>query len=29
VIYLKEPKTGVLIRFFVSLVSLLPIEGQL
>ncbi len=29
VIYLKEPKTGVLIRFFVSLISLLPIEGQL
>jgi putative cardiolipin synthase len=29
VIYLKDPETGVLPRFFVSLVSLLPIEGQL
>jgi len=29
VIYLKDPETGVLTRFFVSLISLLPIEGQL
>ncbi len=29
VIYLKDPKTGALTRFFVALVSLLPIEGQL
>jgi putative cardiolipin synthase len=29
VVYLKDPETGVLTRFFVSLVSLLPIEGQL
>ena len=29
VIYLKDPETGALTRFFVSLVSLLPIEGQL
>jgi putative cardiolipin synthase len=28
-VYLKDPETGVLTRFFVSLVSLLPIEGQL
>jgi putative cardiolipin synthase len=29
VIYLTDPETGALTRFFVSLVSLLPIEGQL
>lgn len=29
VVYLKDPRTGVLTRFFVALVSLLPIEGQL
>jgi putative cardiolipin synthase len=29
VVYLKDPKTGALMRFFVSLVSLLPVEGQL
>lgn len=28
-VYFKDPKTGVLSRFFVYLVSLLPIEGQL
>jgi putative cardiolipin synthase len=28
-VYLKDPETGILTRFFVSLVSLLPIEGQL
>ena len=28
-VYFKDPETGVLTRFFVSLVSLLPIEGQL
>lgn len=29
VVYLVDPDTGVLTRFFLSLVSLLPIEGQL
>ena len=29
VVYLVDPQTGVLKRFFLSLVSLLPIEGQL
>jgi putative cardiolipin synthase len=29
VVYLKDPQTGALTRFFVSLISLLPIEGQL
>jgi putative cardiolipin synthase len=29
VVYLKDPETGALTRLFVSLVSLLPIEGQL
>jgi hypothetical protein len=29
VIYLKDPATGALTRFFISLISLLPIEGQL
>jgi putative cardiolipin synthase len=29
VVYLKDPETGALTRFFVSLISLLPIEGQL
>jgi len=28
-VYFKDPETGGLTRFFVSLVSLLPIEGQL
>jgi putative cardiolipin synthase len=29
VIYLKDPHTGALTRFFVALISVLPIEGQL
>jgi putative cardiolipin synthase len=29
VVYLRDPQTGILTRFLVSLVSLLPIEGQL
>jgi putative cardiolipin synthase len=29
VVYVKDPETGALTRFFVSLISLLPIEGQL
>lgn len=29
VIYIVDPNTGVLTRFFLSLISLLPIEGQL
>jgi len=29
VVYVRDPQTGALMRFFVSLVSLLPIEGQL
>ena len=29
VVYLKDPDTGALTRFFVALVALLPIEGQL
>jgi len=29
VVYLKDPKTDVLTRFFVALISLLPVEGQL
>jgi putative cardiolipin synthase len=29
VVYLKDPETGALTRFFVSLIALLPIEGQL
>jgi hypothetical protein len=29
VVYLKDPNTGALTRFFVALVALLPIEGQL
>ena len=29
VVYLSEPQTGFLTRFFLGLVSLLPIEGQL
>jgi putative cardiolipin synthase len=29
VVHLKDPQTGALTRFFVSLISLLPIEGQL
>ncbi len=29
VVYLKDPHTGALTRFFVALISLLPIEGQL
>jgi putative cardiolipin synthase len=29
VVYLTDPKTGALTRFLVSLVSLLPVEGQL
>lgn len=29
VVYLRDPETGVLTRFFVSLIALLPIEGQL
>ncbi|NEV64321.1 phospholipase D family protein [Thiorhodococcus minor] len=29
VIYLKDPETGALTRFFVTLIALLPIEGQL
>jgi putative cardiolipin synthase len=28
-VYTKDPETGVLTRLFVSLISLLPIEGQL
>jgi putative cardiolipin synthase len=28
-VYFKDPETGALKRFFISLVSLLPIEGQL
>jgi putative cardiolipin synthase len=29
VVYLSDPETGVMTRLFVSLISLLPIEGQL
>jgi putative cardiolipin synthase len=29
VVYMKDPETGALTRFFVSLIALLPIEGQL
>ncbi|MGB5834794.1 MAG: phospholipase D family protein [Thiohalocapsa sp.] len=29
VVYMTDPQTGVLTRFFVSLIGLLPIEGQL
>jgi putative cardiolipin synthase len=29
VLYLKDPQTGALTRFFISLVPLLPVEGQL
>jgi hypothetical protein len=29
VVYMTDPKTGALTRFFVSLIGLLPIEGQL
>jgi len=29
VVYLKDPETGALTRFLVSVVSLLPVEGQL
>ncbi|UHD14733.1 phospholipase D family protein [Thiocapsa bogorovii] len=29
VVYLKDPETGALTRFFIALIALLPIEGQL
>jgi hypothetical protein len=28
-VYVRDPETGALTRFFVALIALLPIEGQL